>query len=357
MSAYIHPRFVTLGLISCALLSISCTNIKAHLMARAITNGLYSIESYEAQVTERGLLRRQPGVAVVKTILYERPWKVRAEVMAPAEHAGELFVSDGSTMSIWWPRSGIGLRIRGLDQPSRSEVARTLYRGCSWIVSHYDLDHEGSGVVGGREVDLWNCEPLDQEPFVRPYQAWMDAGTSVPLKLRIQDAPGHDWYAMEFDTIEFGVPVPPGAFRFEFPAEALVFDCDLAGPAVTLTEAEELVPFPILQPAKLPAGHELRKVVLGGDLEAAPIVALLMPQGASWLSLSEMRNTGPASVPEIGIPVRIGDHDGVLNFAFGFTIVSWSVDNTALTLIGNLPFPEMLAIAAEVGSAARPPSK
>ncbi|MCE9581791.1 MAG: hypothetical protein K8T20_04660 [Planctomycetes bacterium] len=340
---------------ACALLLTSCLSLKAHVMARAVTNGLYSIESYRARVTESGLLRRAPGVPVVKSILYERPWKVRAEVVSPEEHAGELFVYDGATISVWWPRTRVGLRIRGLETPGRREVAGAMLQGSSWILGHYDLLGEGHGRIAARDVDHWRCVPLDDQHFVQPYQAWMDAEKSIPLKLSIEDAPAREWYGMEFESIEFGAAIPPGAFQFGFPAEATVFDCDLSGPAITVPEAQGIVDFPVLQPDQLPAGHFLRKVVMGGDPEAAPIVVLLMSNGARWLSLSETQNAGPATVPEVGIQVPVGNGEGLLNFAFGFTLVSWSVDNTALTLIGNLPYPEMLAIAATVGST--PPRK
>ncbi|MEK7468014.1 MAG: hypothetical protein AAB074_11415 [Planctomycetota bacterium] len=347
---------VSIGVI-CAALLTSCTTIKAHLMARAATNGLYSIASYEAQVTERGLLRREPGVPVVKTVIYERPWKVRAEVVAPAEHAGELFVFDGETMSIWWPQSRIGLRIRGLEIPGRREVAGVMLESFTWVLGHYDLDDEGPGHRAGRDVEHWRCDPIAEAPLIKPYDAWLDVENLMPLQVSIKNAQGGEWYGMEFDSIDLGAVIPPGAFRFEFPEDAMVFDCDLGSPGVTIAEAQELVTFPILQPAELPEGHSVHKVILGGDLEAAPIVALLMPKGARWLSLSEMLNRGPANLPAVGIPVPIGDGEGVLNFAFGFTILSWPVENTSLTLIGNLPYPEMIAIAASVPPVSSGPAK
>jgi outer membrane lipoprotein-sorting protein len=231
-----------------ALVLTSCTSMKAHVMARAVADGLYSIERYRARTSERGLLRRQPGVPVVKSILYERPWKVRAEVVAPAEHAGETFVFDGKTVSIWWPHSGIGLRITGIEDHDRREVAQVLLEDSYWILGNYEPVHGGSGRIAGRDVEHWRCEPNGDNPLVEPYHAWMDAELALPL----------------------------------------------------------------------------------------------------GVSLTQTRNTGPAVVPDVGIRVHVGAEQGVLNFAFGFTIVSWSRDNTALTLIGNLPYPEMLAIAASV---------
>lgn len=332
----------------------SCTSMKAHVMARAVTDGLYSIESYRARTIERGLLRRQPGVPIVKSVFYERPWKVRAEVVAPAEHAGETFVFDGATVSIWWPHSGIGLRITGIEEHDRREVAQVILEDSYWILGNYKPVHEGSGRIAGRSVEHWRCEPLGDNPLVGPYDAWMDAELSVPLGVSLRHASGAERYGMEFEAIELGAAVGPEAFRFEFPEGAVVFDCDLAAPGISLDEARDLVEFTLFEPRKLPAGHSVRKIVLGGDPEAAPMIVSLMPKGARWLSLTQTRNTGPAVVPDVGIRVHLGAEHGVLNFAFGFTILSWSSDNTALTLIGNLPYPEMLALAASVEPAKHP---
>jgi len=103
----------------------------------------------------------------------------------------------------------------------------------------------------------------------------------------------------------------------------------------------------VLLPEHLPPGHALKQVLLSdhGDVHG---VALIMNHRARWLSLSEIPNMGPILVPELGLPVQIGEHEGVLNFVFGFTVISWAVDTTALTLIGNLPYPQLIEVAASV---------
>src|SRR5205814_209975 len=101
---------------------------------------------------------------------------------------------------------------------------------------------------------------------------------------------------------------------FEFPRGARVYEWDLDDPGVTLEEAQARVEFPILQPRALPPGHALKKVIMSKH-EETHMVALLMPDGARWLSLTEIPNMGPILVPELGIPVAIGGEQGVLNLA------------------------------------------
>jgi hypothetical protein len=323
------------------LLTTSCTGLKARVMADLATDGLLAIEGYRGRTTERGLLRE--GV-VVKDLTYARGWRVRAELVLPAEHAGELFVCDGSTITMWWPRFFFGLRIRGFEPPDDGALEDAVLEACRWTLERYELRGPGQGRVAGREVDVWTGVPLVRAPFVGTYTAWLDREHLVPLKVEAHDPR----YAMTFDALSFG-PQPDDAFRFEFPEGALVYEWDLRAPGVTLEEAQRRTEFPVLVPRWLPEGHAVERVVLSATDDPV-MVALLMPDGGRWLSLSEMPNFGPILVPPIGIPVRIGEREGVLNVAFGFTTLSWSVGTTALTLIGNLPIPELLEVAASVGA-------
>lgn len=333
--------------LAAVLLATSCTGLKARVMADVATDGLLAIDGYRGRVTERGLLRDDPTGVVVKDLTYARGWKVRAELVAPAEHAGELFVCDGSTITLWWPRFFFGLRIRGFDAPDDDALEAAVLEACRWTLARYDLRGPGSGRVAGRDVDCWSGVPLAREPFVSPYTAWLDREHAVPLKVVVDGADGRPWYAMTFDALAFGPPAADETFRFAFPEGALVYEWDLAAPGVTLAEAQAKVEFPVLAPTRLPAGHAVQKVVLSATDDPV-MVALLMQEGGRWLSLSEMPNFGPILVPPIGIPVRVGEREAVLNFAFGFTTLSWAVGNTALTLIGNLPYPVLLDVAASV---------
>lgn len=335
------------------LLSAGCSTMKAHIMAHQATVGLHRLESYRGTVVEHGLLRDEPKAAVVKTITYARLWKVRAEITAPKEHAGTLFVFDGHTLSMWWPKYYFGLRIRGIELPPKKQVDQVILDTCTWAVANYDYSNEGTTRARGRKVREWLGVPSAPRPFRYPYRAWMDDQFNVPLRVRIEKAPGRRWYEMALGPITFGVDVPAETFAFTFPQDAVVHDWDLAAPGVTLAEAQKRTKFPLLVPTRLPAGHRIHKVLLTTNQET-PMAALIMNKDAAWLSLSQMPNMGPILVPEIGIPVPVGEEEGVLNFALGYTTVSWAVGNTALTLIGNLPYPEMLEVAASIKPAPAP---
>ncbi|MDC3379507.1 hypothetical protein OAX78_04420, partial [Planctomycetota bacterium] len=323
------------ALLSSLCWSGGCAAVKVHFIAGRVIDGLEETASFQGTVREQGILRDQPDTDVVSTVLYERMFKVRAEVTEPADHAGTLFVFDGDTVKIWWPRYFFGLHVSGVTVPPWDQVEDAIESNCYWAVERYDYTRERDGWVAGRPAEVWAGRPSTHEPYVYAYTTSVDESGPMPLAVRVEDRPGHTWYGMRFDALAYDVPVPADAFAFDFPEGAVVFDWDMSDPGVTLEEAQARTQYPILVPSELPEGHSLTKVVMSSydELEMA---ALLYQHDGLWLSLSEMPNMGPILVPELGVPVRIGSSQGVLNFVFGYTIISWPVEGTSLTLIGNL---------------------
>lgn len=336
-----------------------CLQLQAQYMASAATDGLYAIEHYRARTSERGIDRADPDGVVVRELVYERPWKVRAEVVAPEDHRGQLMIFDGTGYTLWWPRFFFGMRIRGVRVPPRNEVRDALLESSLWTLRHYELDELDEGVVAGRAVRRWEATPTEGSDL-RPYTAATDAEYHVPLQVTVPGPPAlnlgaRPWYELRFDAIDFAAAPAPDAFRFQFPPGAIVYEWDLSGPDVTLEEAQARVEFPLLYPQRLPRGHQLERIVMTRH-EDSQMVAMLFPKRGRWISLTEVENLGPILVPELGITVQIGAgeraREGVMNFAFGFTVLSWAEGNTALTLIGNLPWPELLEVAATIGPVA-----
>jgi hypothetical protein len=168
----------------------------------------------------------------------------------------------------------------------------------------------------------------------------------MPMKLDYRDEAGAPWYSMEFQ--EFAAVAPSAkAFEFEFPQNALVLEWNLDDPGIALAQAKKTMNFDVLVPAKLPEGHSVRKIVRGkGEF---PMLAILMDQGGTWLSLTESRALGRGEYAlAVGKKVKIGANNGYLNFAGGYATVSWRVGITELSLVGNLPFTDLIAIAASV---------
>lgn len=321
----------------------ACSKIWAQAFAGRMADNLLSLESYHGELHQRGLLPDAPQTELVQDVLYARPWRVRAEVTAPADLKGTLFLYDGEQMVMWWPQELFGIRVRGLKNPARDEVVAHIDREMQNAMDNYAFALKANQKVAGHAVSRWQMLPLTQAPYRLPHTAWMQDDYSLPLKMEFLDK-GRPWYGYEFSKIDFNVPVPTDAFAFDFPENAVVFEWDMQAPGLSLEAAQRKMNFSILQPQQLPTGFVLRKLVPSSH--CLPMLALQYDHGASVLTLTESRAVLP--LPRFGKPVTIGESTGWLYFAGNYSILSWVQGKTALTLTSNLSFPQVIAIARSV---------
>ncbi len=333
---------VTTALI--ALVSTGCADVYAQGVARKVANDLDKIDSYTGTVVERGAIE---GVEpLVSKVVYEKPFRARVEVVSPAKHAGEMFMYDGKRMIMWSPTALVGIEVTGFESPNKREVYEHIRRLTSEAMSAYafSLRSEYRKVAGQRATE-WRINPTRRHPFRVRHSVWNHSRYSMPLKLEIKDAGGKEWYAMEFETIEFNKPIAATSFDFEFPENAVVFRWDLSAPGITVEQAKRQMNFDLRLPKKLPKGHAVGKIIKSPH--CLPAIVVTMNNGASWLSLTESRHIEGIYKPR-GKQVNVGERIGTLSFLGTFASVTWVVGNTQLTLTGNLSFPALLDIAASV---------
>ncbi len=340
----------TILTLSVVMVFSSCTWIYAQMISGKVVDDFMSIKSYRGRVVE--VLATSAGgggtMRLVKDVYYKKLWKTRAETIEPEERAGELFIYDGKTLTAWWPRHLFGLRIHGAAPPTDGEFRDAIEANAYWALKHYAFSYQDVKTVARRPAARWKVFPSKKSPFVYPYDSWVDKQYTMPLKLIVRDRPGRVWYSMEYEKIGFGAPIADDLFSFEFPPNAVVFEWNLADPGLPLAEMQKLMNFDILLPRKLPEGIEIRKIIKGRH--CLPMSVLLMDDGGVKLSLTEVRSLGRDFDPATGIPIDMGGGmKGYLNFLGAFTSIMWSRGNTSLTLIGNLPYPEMISVAASVG--------
>ena len=333
-------------LIVAAAVIAACSGTWTGLRAAEATDQLLATPSYKARIAETGLLPDRPQVAVVREIAFRKSGPLRIETTAPADRAGDLYLYDGNTVTYWWPHELLGVRVRGIQLPDEGAYRSYIER----IVGQARHDYASALVdapnVAGQPTQHWKLTPADQRPYLLAHEEWRHRKYYLPMKVDYRDAAGAPWYSMEFQ--EFAAVNPPAKlFEFEFPPSALVLDWDLDDPGITLAQAQRTMNFDVRLPARLPEGHSIRKMVRGkGEF---PMLMILMDSGAAWLSLSESRALGRSeSALAVGKQVPIGSATGYLNFQGASATLSWRMGSTALTLISNLPFADMIAVAASV---------
>jgi len=247
---------------------------------------------------------------------------------------------------MYWPRHLLGVRIHGAPAPSQDQLRATVEGGALWALRNFELDYRGLEQRLGRESERWHARPLRQDEGLHSYETWLDRAWSMPLAVELKEEDGETWYAMALDALEIEPQLPPQAFDFRFPSNAVVFEWDLRDEGQPLDQLSRQMNFPLLVPSALPEGLEISKAVKGRHM--LPMALISMVDGERWLSLSQARRLPGALDRSVGPPVDVGGNDGVLVLAGAFSSVSWNQGDTALTLVGNLPYPELLAVAASV---------
>ena len=304
---------------------------------------LLAIGPMRSRVVERHAGSTQP---IVREILSNGDGAVRVEVLEPRSRAGELFLYDGETITMWWPRHLMGVRIRGVQPPDEAQLRASWEQDALWSLHNFDLAYEGSEARAGRDAEHWSATPMQDGPYRHTTQTWLDRSTALPLAVELHDADDALFYAMEVQELEPLEAVDEATFQHRFPANAVVFEWDLRDPGQPLESLQRSMNFGLHLPTSLPEDVALTKMVRGRH--ALPMAVALMEGDQRWLSLTQARRLPGAVDPSLGVPVEIAGQPGVLVFAGAFTSVSWNQGDAALTLVGNLPYPQLLTVAASV---------
>ena len=332
------------SLAAVALLALAaCTQVWAGSIAKNVATGLASIRSYTGITTETGI----DANPVERHVLYSRPGKVRVETRSAGPHQGELFLYDGDTLTLWYPQHLFGMRIRGVRLPTERETFHHIERLTRTSLSAYTfaLQSEGASVAGKRALS-WLVRPARRAPNRLVHQVWNHDPTTMPIKMAFWREDKSLWYGFQFKELAFDLAIPPSAFEFTFPKNAVVIEWDLNGPALSLEQAREEMNFKVQLPARLPPGHAVTKMVRAQH--CLPSLVIAMDHDGSTLSLVETRDSGLVA-PPLGVDVMLaGDVPAKLTFLGAISVVSWVKDGTLLTLTGNLDFPTMIDIAGSV---------
>lgn len=329
-------------LLATLLSSTACTDVWARGAARTVADGLDKIRSYQGTTVEDGL----DGEQVIRRVTYAKPWKLRVETVAPAAHAGETFVYDGETVTLWWPREGVAVRLRGIHAPPAADVLAHLERAARAALKRYTFEYRGdTAIVANRRTEEWRLRPAARKDVLAlEHRVWNDGKTTLPLKMVFPTKNGPPWYAYEFRELAWDVPVAPDAFTVALPENAVIFEWDMAGPGITLDDARRQMNFTIALPTALPKGLALVKAVRSTPL---PLLALAYEQGATRVWLTEAKATGLAPKP-LGKAITIGGAPATLTFLGPWSTITWERAGTAITMTGNLPFPDLVALAESV---------
>ena len=290
------------------------------------------------------------------TIVTKPPDKSRIEYIEPAEVAGKVEVTNGSTIWTYDPAEN---RVTKMKLPDLEDPPEMDYTGIGIIralLDETDISLEDIEDVDGRGTYLLNATPKDgvktRGIFVR-MRVWVDHENWMVLGIAWFDKDDNLITKVEYRGITFNTGIPDSEFVFEAPAGAEVVETsfeDMMPGEMTLEDARANLTFDLKTPSYLPDGYVFDHAMLLGDLYGSEqeILSLKYTNGSGILHLRECVSDGSDQLkPAMGEPeiVEINGTDGEFTSMFGRNSLQWSADGIDYSLSGEFEQDELVNVA------------
>ena len=282
-------------------------------------------------------------------MMTKQPDKSRFEYIEPAELAGMVMVTNGSTMWQYDPAKNQVTKTElretecGPLDMDYTEIIRSL-------LNETDLSYEGTESVDGRSVYVLNITPRDETELVQDItniRAWVDCENWMLLGIMMYDPDGTLAVKSEYRDITFNTGIPDSEFIFEVSEGAVVVEEsfeDRIPHEMTLEEARNHLSFDLKTPLYLPDGCEFDHAVVFGKNR----VSLMYTNGSELLQISEwVSDAVDHSEPGIENPevVSINGTDGEFGSVFGINTLQWSASGIEYALSGTITKEDMVRVA------------
>jgi outer membrane lipoprotein-sorting protein len=278
------------------------------------------------------------------------PDKTRIEYIEPAELAGTVMVTNGSTMWTYDPARNQVTRMEfpdTEDEPFEMDYTNIVKD----LMEENDISYKGTENVGGRSTYVIEATPKDENnsEFFSWTRVWVDCENWMVLGIEMYDADDNLVMKVEYREVTFNTGIPDSEFIFEVPEGATVVEEsfeDLMPEKMTLEEASANLTFDLRTPSYLPEGYEFEHaMVIGGEHE---VVSLQYMNQDERLHLSEQISDDTQqhelSMDDLEV-VSINGTDGEFTSMFGMNMLRWSVDGIDYSLSGTLEKDELVKVA------------
>jgi outer membrane lipoprotein-sorting protein len=274
------------------------------------------------------------------TMVTKPPDKSRVEYTEPAELAGTVMVTNGSTMWMYDPaKNRVTKMALPEDMPSEMDYTELVKN----LLDENDISLEGIEDIGGRSTYVIKATPKNETErgLFSNTRVWVDRENLMLLGMEMYDKDDNLISKVEYRDITFNTGIPDSNFIFEAPAGAEVVETSFARANLT---------FDLRVPSYLPDGYEFDHVMMFGDVfgDGQEMVSLYYTNGDERLHLTEWvgddteQHESMMGDPEV---VSINGTDGEFVSMFGMNVLQWSADGIDYSLSGGLEKDELVNVA------------
>ncbi len=363
-------------LVLAAVLTSGCTDQISEMSADEIAS---MMEAKQAEIVDFSatmvMISSHGGETTTMRALMmtKPPDKSRFEYIEPAELAGTVKVTNGSTILTYDPAKNLVTKMELMETECEpfgmdyTEVIKSL-------LNETDISYKGTESVNERSAYVLNITPRDENERVHNItntRAWVDCENWTLLKMEIYDPDGNLAVKTEYKNITFNTGIPDSEFIFEVSEDTVVVDITFATgfdtgipvgeiivedsfivgrsfedkipQEMTLEEARGNLTFDLKTPSYLPDGCEFDSAVVFGEDR----VSLMYTDDTKLFHISEWVSDSD-NIMEISDPevVSINGTNGEFGSELGFlNTLRWGVDGIEYSLSGTITKEETLRVA------------
>jgi len=310
---------VQLALVLVCLPALEAGADRAHDLLRAAVNADGSV-AYSGRCEINLRTGRGPSGHQVQMIVRGSRNRERIEVIAPAEQAGKLIVSNGSTQWEFRPRHKVVLE---RQLPPLSEVKWRKLDTLKLVSRTLHAAYQGVATVAGRKCHVIAVSPPDGRRVRK--RMWIDTGTMVELKWERYDSSGEVTVSWAMSDVDFTPAAAADAFAFVAPPGVAVKRLPLML-RLPLAQAERKIGFRAVVPDYRSAGF----VFLGSRVG----VAELAPRRSLWMHFTD----GVDTFTVVQAPAVKRGRD------IGAGAFHWGAKGFSFLLVGPLQKDEMAKV-------------
>jgi negative regulator of sigma E activity len=212
-------------------------------------------------------------------------------------------------------------------------------------LKNYKIKFHKNQVIAGR-----NCYVIDIIPKYKgkPSQRiWVDAEYNIILKTQKKSYDGDLLHLSYFQEINFSPKFEKDFFKFKTPKGAKIINYELTDKNLSIKDIEKKIGFKILLPKFLPYGYELESSTIS-FFQNRKSAYLRYTDGLNVISLFERKHTKYNS-PINSKEINIGKIKGKIAVSQEGEILTWTIKNLDLTLIGDMKKSYLLRFAESIG--------
>lgn len=309
---------------------------------RRIVRNVSKVRSFEGTLVEKGVV---PDGEVKTDVVFARPNHFAARIAEPVDWAGTTVTYDGSTLVYHYPKLRYAVRIANLSLPAGKKANKVVEYQYWKDLRHFDYRLYGSSKTAGfPTVTLWH-KAKTKSTFNRKGWNKVYDRYSFPIAGEMTFR-GDVTYGYEYESLRFNEEVAESTFTTDIPKGTIIAEWDLAAPAVTEAAMRREAPFEV----NLPDHNELELKRTRIVRAAGPIPAFCAryDRGVHFL-LVIAHASGGFAVPAYGLPIDTGEQGRLI---LGPSTASYAFvhDGTYYTLLGNLPYEEILDVAGLISA-------